>query len=107
MKLALEISLLSDHGALFGGSLFALACAFTGAVVAIVFAIAFFTIALAVTAAGAAIQQLAGPGDNTIAVGGNDINDTSDSGQGHNNLGNYFQSFHNKPSIYIWFLYPV
>jgi hypothetical protein len=110
MKLAFKISLLSDNSgfcfftAAHAGLVTlvgAVAGTFALAVFAIIFAIAFIAITFAVTAAGEAVQHLASPCNDTVTVGGNNVNDTGDGGQSQNDLGNYLQNFHSKPSRFF------
>jgi hypothetical protein len=109
MKLTFKIVLLSDDSVFLNDGLFALASliafaiatAVTLAVFAVIFAIALFAITLAVAAAGAAVQQFASPGNDAVTISGNNIDDTGNRSQSHNDLSNYFQSFHNKPSRFF------
>ena len=61
------------------------------AVFAIIFAVTFVTVAFAIAAASVAVQQLASPSDNAVAIGSNNIDDTGHGSQSQNDLGNYFQ----------------
>jgi hypothetical protein len=107
--LAFEISL-GGNDFLFGGSFLsrgflgddfaltltvALALAITIAAGAVIFAGALaVAIALAISAVIAAAQQLLGPGNDLIAVGGDHINNTGDGGQSSHDLQQSSNNFH-------------
>jgi hypothetical protein len=118
-KLTFEVGLVSDdsvffhNGSFFGsgfldrsflsGSLFTLAVALTVALalaVTLAFTVA-LTLATAVAATAAAIQQVLSPGNDLLAVGGDDIHGTGNSGQSNQDLGDGIDNFH---EYYLHFL---
>jgi hypothetical protein len=116
MKLTLKIVLLGNDSFLFG-SFFAVAnagliavtsavaSALALAVVAVILAVALVAIAFAVAAAGVAVQQFTGPCNDTVTIGGNNIDDAGNSSQSQNDLGNYLKSFHDKTLQFLYGFY--
>jgi hypothetical protein len=101
MKLTLEIVLLSNNciflnclTAVTNAGFVTVAGAVTSAVAlaifAVILAVTLVAIAIAVTATGKTVQQLAGPGNDALTIDGNHIDNAGNGGQRQNDLGNYF-----------------